>query len=45
MHVGVVQRMSTELISLHEGDEGGVELEIVGLYRKASNRRSNARCL
>jgi len=37
LHIGVVQGMLAELISLHKGDNGGAELEVVGLHRRTNN--------
>jgi len=42
MRIRVLPEMSTELIPLHEGDEHGVELEIVNLYHWANNRGGDA---
>jgi len=37
VHIGVVRKMPTKLISLHKGNEGRTDLEVVGLHHRANN--------
>jgi len=45
MHVGVLIWMPTELIALHQGDEGWAQLEVVDLDRRVHYRGSDTQRL
>ena len=45
VHIGVVRGAATELVLLHEGDERGIELEVVGFDCRVHNRRCDTRRL
>jgi len=45
MSIQVLRGMCTELVPLQEGDERGIELEIIRLDRWANDGRGDARCL